>query len=104
MLKRYVQLPVILVLALTAVLIVWLVSANRPEILPATSSEPTSFNPLSVSQDGSQTTTNVSGADLQQAAPPSLSASSTNTNPQQSSVNYCSAYENPTDGCLPAAQ
>lgn len=104
MLKRYLQLPVILVLVLTAMLIFWLISANRMETLPATPSQSTSFNPLTVSQDGSQTITNISGADLQQAAPPASSASSTNANPQQSSVNYCSAYENPADGCIPAAQ
>ena len=104
MLKRYLQLPIILVLVLTAVLIFWLVGTNRPETLPATPSQSTSINPLSVSQDGSQTTTNVSGADLQQATPPAASASSTNANPQQSTVNYCAAYEDPTDGCIPSGQ
>ena len=104
MLKRYLQLPILIFLVIFASLIFWLINSSHSAKLPATPNQSTLPNPLTVSQDGSQATTNISGADLQQATPPSQSASSTNANPQQSSVNYCSTYEDPTDGCIPAAQ
>lgn len=102
MLKRYVQLPILIVLAVTAVLLFIIISANKPEkasnSFDSVSPVDTS-NPLTVSQDGSQSTTNISGADLQQAAPPSKSASSAEVNPQQAMPNYCVGAETPVDGC-----
>lgn len=104
MLKRYAQLPILIVLAVTAILLFIIISANKPEkasnsfgsVSPADTS-----NPLTVSQDGSQSTTNISGADLQQASPPSKSASSAEVNPQQAVPSYCTEGQVPTDGCVP---
>gem|GEM_PF-3811169 len=69
MLKRFLTLPIIITLAVTLLLLFILIHSRAHETLPDTKASG-GYNPLSVSQDGSQTTTNFSGADLQQAAPP----------------------------------
>jgi hypothetical protein len=102
MFKRYLTAPIIIVIIITAVFLAWFISATRPESAGKESAQSTGTQ-LKVSNTGTQTTTDVSGADLQQAAPPSRSASSADVTPQQSTPNYCSAGEVPyQDGCIPA--
>jgi hypothetical protein len=85
MLKRFLNLPVLIVVFITALAIVWLISYLSPQRLPETAAPTGQANPLSISQDGSQTTTNVPGSALQQATPPSTP---TDFTPQQSSSSF----------------
>lgn len=74
--------------------------ADKPAPLPES---PQAHNStLKVSTSGSQIYTNVTGDNLQQAAPPERSATSSDLNPQQAQPNYCLAGEVPyADGCVP---
>jgi len=56
---------------------------------------------LKVSRDGSIMNTNVEAGRLQPATPPENSATSSQTNPQPATPNYCLPGEQPIiDGCI----
>ena len=83
MLKRYLRLDTIFILLITLVIIILLTQSRGSTHLPPSDASANQANPLTVSQDGSQTTTNVSGGDLQSAAPPAASTTNASLSPQQ---------------------
>jgi len=83
MLKRYLRLDILFILLLTLLLLAWLSGRSGTAHLPESTSPTGQTNPLSISQDGSQTTANVSGADLQSAEPPATSTTNASLSPQQ---------------------
>jgi hypothetical protein len=83
MLRELLRPIVIFPLFVILVVVLVLVHSTKHESAgTGASTSPFSGN-LNVSQDGSQTTTNVSGADLQQAAPPASSITNSGATPQQ---------------------
>ena len=98
------SLPIIIVLAVTAALIIWLLVSSRVHPVNNQSSG-SAGAPLQVDTGGGQIFTNVGGDSLQQAAPPSGSATNPGASPQQAVPNYCAPGENPlTDGCVNQSQ
>jgi len=98
--KRFFDLPVLVVILTAAILIGWLMLSSRP-VSPGIESAQPPGSGITVSSDGSQIYTDVSGDSLQQATPPSRSATSSDLNPQQAQPNYCSPGEDPmSDGCV----
>jgi hypothetical protein len=87
MLKQYLRLDIAFIAALTLVLIIFMFWHNRPAHLEETGSAP-GLGSLRVSNDGSQSVTNVSGSALQQAQTPTAATSGSELNPQQSVSNY----------------
>jgi hypothetical protein len=98
--RKFFDLPILVVIATAAILIGWLVVSNQ-SVSPGQASSQTSSSRLQVSGSGGQIFTNVSGDSLQQATPPARSATSSDLNPQQAVPNYCTPGEDPTvDGCV----
>ncbi|HET9850315.1 MAG TPA: hypothetical protein VFP35_01685 [Candidatus Saccharimonadales bacterium] len=100
--RKYFSLPVIVTLLIIAGIIIWMVVSSRPASLPPESPS-AGTGGLKVDSSGGQIFSGVSASELQQAAPPTKSATSSELNPQQTSPNFCAPGEAPyLDGCIPS--
>jgi hypothetical protein len=81
MFKRLLRPDIAFIIILTTVLLAWMLMSGRHQKLPETTA--TGSSDLTVSQQGDQTTTNVDASSLQQATPPSHSATNASVSPQQ---------------------
>lgn len=98
--KKYLRVLVPVLIVLGAILVPKLDRSPKGETL-GVSSENNSGGNLRVSQSGQTMYADVTADNLQPAAAPERSATSSSLSPQQAVPNYCAPGERPIiDGCL----
>jgi len=95
MIKAHYLVPLAIIVLITGAALIWQADPIQPE------SAKSGGNQLKVSDEGSMMNTNVEAGSLQPATPPENSATSSQTNPQPATPNYCLPGEQPIiDGCI----
>lgn len=98
--KKYLRVLVPALIVVGAILVPKVDHTRKAETLGVTSSQH-SVSDLMVSQSGHQMYTDMTADNLQPAAAPEKSATSTSLSPQQAVPNYCVPGEQPyVDGCV----